>query len=73
MCFKCITCSLCLYHYFCPNNGFEFPIKTSNLCVDEIEDHEKEQEYSSLQEKFDRELKELDKALEQKEVRFLNF
>ncbi|ONI35368.1 hypothetical protein PRUPE_1G532000 [Prunus persica] len=40
---------------------------------DEIEDHEKEQEYSSLQEKFDRELKELDKALEQKEAEMKRF
>lgn len=41
--------------------------------VDVIEDVEKEQEHSSLQEKLDRELRELDKALEQKEVRFLQF
>ena len=36
--------------------------------ADEIEDNEKELEHSSLQEKLDRELKELDKRLEQKEV-----
>lgn len=35
---------------------------------DEIEEDEKEQEHSSLQEKLDRELKELDKKLEQKEA-----
>ena len=34
----------------------------------EIEDDEKELEHTSLQEKLDRELKELDKRLEQKEV-----
>lgn len=39
------------------------------LYVDEIADDEKEQEHSSVQEKLDRELKELDKRLEQKEVR----
>lgn len=34
-----------------------------------MEEHEKELEHSSLQEKLDRELKELDKKLEQKEVK----
>jgi len=34
-----------------------------------MEDHAKEIEHSSLQEKLDRELKELDKKLEQKEVK----
>jgi hypothetical protein len=37
--------------------------------ADEVEDEEKEQEHSSLQEKLDRELKELDRKLEQKEVK----
>ncbi|GMI64891.1 hypothetical protein like AT5G60930 [Hibiscus trionum] len=38
------------------------------LSSDEIEDNEKELEHSSLQEKLDMELKELDKRLEQKEA-----
>ena len=37
-------------------------------CVGEVEDEVKELEHSSLQETLDRELKELDKKLEQKEV-----
>lgn len=37
----------------------------------ELEDNEKELEHSSLQEKLDMELKELDKKLEQKEVNIL--
>lgn len=36
-----------------------------------MEDDAKELEHSSLQEKLDRELKELDKKLEQKEVKLL--
>lgn len=36
-----------------------------------VEDVEKELEHSSMQEQLDRELKELDKKLEQKEVNFL--
>ncbi|XWS25382.1 hypothetical protein CRYUN_Cryun27aG0063900 [Craigia yunnanensis] len=40
---------------------------------DEIEDNEKELEHSSLQEKLDRELKELDKRLEQKEAEMKRF
>jgi hypothetical protein len=43
------------------------------LYADEIEDDEKELEHSSLQEKLDMELKELDKKLEQKEVRIIIF
>uniref|UniRef100_A0A2C9V0P7 Uncharacterized protein n=1 Tax=Manihot esculenta TaxID=3983 RepID=A0A2C9V0P7_MANES len=35
---------------------------------EEVEDEEKELEHSSLQEKLDRKLQELDKRLEQKEV-----
>lgn len=38
-----------------------------------VVDDEKEREYSSVQEKLDRELKELDKQLEQKEVRITIF
>lgn len=38
------------------------------LNVDEMEDDVKELEHSSLQEKLDMELKELDKKLEEKEV-----
>ncbi|XP_022773083.1 kinesin-like protein KIN-4C isoform X2 [Durio zibethinus] len=40
---------------------------------DEIEDNEKELEHSSLQEKLDRELKELDKRLELKEAEMKHF
>ncbi|XP_022768453.1 kinesin-like protein KIN-4C [Durio zibethinus] len=40
---------------------------------DENEDNEKELEHSSLQEKLDRELKELDKRLEQKEAEMKRF
>ncbi|KAH7524747.1 hypothetical protein FEM48_Zijuj06G0152200 [Ziziphus jujuba var. spinosa] len=40
---------------------------------DEIADDEKEQEHSSVQEKLDRELKELDKRLEQKEAEMKRF
>lgn len=39
-----------------------------NCCPGEIEDDEKELEHTSLQEILDKELKELDKKLEQKEV-----
>lgn len=38
-----------------------------------MEDHAKEIEHSSLQEKFDRELRELDKKLEQKEVKVAGY
>lgn len=37
--------------------------------TDEVEDDEKELEHSSLQEKLDWELRELDRKLEQKEVK----
>ncbi|KAJ9166469.1 hypothetical protein P3X46_021220 [Hevea brasiliensis] len=40
---------------------------------EEVEDEEKELEHSSLQEKLDRELKELDKKLEQKEAEMKSF
>ncbi|XVF39643.1 hypothetical protein PTKIN_Ptkin01aG0050100 [Pterospermum kingtungense] len=40
---------------------------------DEIEDNEKELEHSTLQEKLDRELKELDRRLEQKEAEMKRF
>lgn len=40
------------------------------MFVDELEDDENELEHSSIQEKLDKELKELDKTLEQKEVKF---
>ncbi|KAJ6930352.1 kinesin-like protein KIN-4C [Populus alba x Populus x berolinensis] len=40
---------------------------------DEVEDEEKELEHSSLQEKLDRELKELDRKLEQKEAEMKRF
>lgn len=45
----------------------------SNSYADEIEDDEKELEHSSIQEKLDMELKELDKKLEQKEVKLIIF
>ncbi|KOM47746.1 hypothetical protein LR48_Vigan07g145000 [Vigna angularis] len=41
--------------------------------ADDMEDHAKEIEHSSLQEKLDRELKELDKKLEQKEAEMKMF
>lgn len=41
------------------------------MYADEIEVDEKELEHSSLQEKLGMELKELDKKLEQKEVKFV--
>ncbi|KAL2584801.1 hypothetical protein AAZV13_14G149800 [Glycine max] len=41
--------------------------------TDDMEDHAKEIEHSSLQEKLDRELKELDKKLEQKEAEMKMF
>jgi hypothetical protein len=40
------------------------------VFADNFEDEEKELEHCSLQEKLDNELKELDKRLEQKEVKF---
>lgn len=43
------------------------------LFADDAEDHAKEIEHSSLQEKLDRELKELDMKLEQKEVQVSGF
>ncbi|KAK9005612.1 hypothetical protein V6N11_043038 [Hibiscus sabdariffa] len=45
-----------------------FSSRSDYLSSDEIEDNEKELEHSSLQEKLDMELKELDKRLEQKEA-----
>ncbi|KAK9026384.1 hypothetical protein V6N11_039224 [Hibiscus sabdariffa] len=45
-----------------------FSSREDYLSSDEIEDNEKELEHSSLQEKLDMELKELDKRLEQKEA-----
>lgn len=41
--------------------------------MEPVEDREKELEHSSLQEKLDMELKELDKKLEQKEVKFIGY
>ncbi|OIW04314.1 hypothetical protein TanjilG_32506 [Lupinus angustifolius] len=41
--------------------------------TDDLEDHAKEAEHSSLQQKLDRELKELDKKLEQKEAEMKRF
>ncbi|KAK9930271.1 hypothetical protein M0R45_027313 [Rubus argutus] len=56
------------------NNEYasDFDTKVGDVS-DVIEDVEKEQEHSSLQEKLDRELKELDKALEQKEAEMKRF
>ncbi|CAI9116148.1 OLC1v1017224C1 [Oldenlandia corymbosa var. corymbosa] len=55
-------------------DGFlaEAETKASNLNR-EFEDEEKERDHSSLQEKLDRELKELDKRLEQKEAEMKQF
>ena len=38
------------------------------ICAGEAEEDEKEREHSSLQDRLDKELQELDKRLEQKEV-----
>ncbi|TXG52671.1 hypothetical protein EZV62_021840 [Acer yangbiense] len=54
----------------------EFSSECDTKAVDipgDIEDEEKELEHSSLQEKLDRELKELDKKLEQKEAEMKHF
>lgn len=51
----------------CTNNFFFAFL----MYADEIEVDEKELEHSSLQEKLGMELKELDKKLEQKEVKFV--
>ncbi|KAL1100497.1 hypothetical protein V6Z11_D05G233500 [Gossypium hirsutum] len=53
-----------------------FSSENGYLSSDEIEDNQAELEHTSLQEKLDKELKELDKRLEQKEAemkRFANF
>jgi len=50
--------------------GILYFLKHITLFADEMEDDEKELEHSSIQEKLDTELKELDKKLEQKEVKF---
>lgn len=52
---------------FYPNYWWFLNVCT--LFVDEMEEDTKELEHSSLQEKLDKELKELDKILEQKEVK----
>ena len=46
-----------------------YAIRCFDLFEAEVEDEEKELEHSSLQERLDRELKELDRKLEQKEVK----
>ncbi|XP_062097683.1 kinesin-like protein KIN-4C isoform X2 [Humulus lupulus] len=51
----------------CSNEYSDYDCKIGDI-TDDIVDHEKEQEHSSVQEKLDRELKELDKELEQKEA-----
>ncbi|KAF4360112.1 hypothetical protein F8388_015981 [Cannabis sativa] len=51
----------------CGNEYSDYDCKIGDIAAD-IVDHEKEQEHSSVQEKLDRELKELDKELEQKEA-----
>lgn len=38
------------------------------ICLGETEENEKEREHTSLQDRLDKELQELDKRLEQKEV-----
>ena len=48
-------------------------IKGRLFFADGIEDHEKELEHSTMQDRLDRELKELDKKLEQKEVCYWAF
>ncbi|XP_044510244.1 kinesin-like protein KIN-4C [Mangifera indica] len=55
-------------------NEFSSDCDTKALDIsDEIEDEEKELEHSSLQEKLDKELKELDRKLEQKEAEMKRF
>ncbi|MED6197786.1 Kinesin-like protein KIN-4C [Stylosanthes scabra] len=56
--------------FACGNEYSSDDAKSADITVnaDDVEDHAKEIEHSSLQEKFDRELKELDKKLEQKEA-----
>lgn len=51
--------------------SFVIPNTCTNLYAVDVEAHAKELEHSSLQEKLDRELKELDRKLEQKEVKLL--
>ncbi|KAJ0085394.1 hypothetical protein Patl1_08660 [Pistacia atlantica] len=48
-------------------------LRSFKIYADEIEDEEKELEHSSLQEKLDKELKELDRKLEQKEAEMKRF
>ncbi|KAK7385390.1 hypothetical protein VNO78_31107 [Psophocarpus tetragonolobus] len=56
-------------------NGYssDCDAKSVDIITDDMEDHAKEVEHSSLQEKLDRELKELDKKLEQKEAEMKMF
>ncbi|QHN92582.1 Chromosome-associated kinesin [Arachis hypogaea] len=56
--------------FACGNEFSSDDAKSADITgnADDVEDHAKEIEHSSLQEKFDRELKELDKKLEQKEA-----
>ncbi|XP_031248596.1 kinesin-like protein KIN-4C isoform X2 [Pistacia vera] len=55
-------------------NEFSSDCDTKAVDIsDEIEDEEKELEHSSLQEKLDKELKELDRKLEQKEAEMKRF
>ncbi|PRQ21211.1 putative plus-end-directed kinesin ATPase [Rosa chinensis] len=55
------------------NDEYSSDYDTKAGDVSDVIDVEKEQEHSSLQEKLDRELKELDKALEQKEAEMKRF
>ncbi|GLU16082.1 hypothetical protein SLE2022_325320 [Rubroshorea leprosula] len=54
-------------------NELSSDCETKGMDISEIEDNEKELEHSTLQEKLDRELKELDKKLEQKEAEMKRF
>jgi len=58
------------WHFILNNHGSFFfsSMNIYNLFTDDIEDDEKELEHSSLQKKLDKELKELDEKLQQKEV-----
>ncbi|OIW16560.1 hypothetical protein TanjilG_17733 [Lupinus angustifolius] len=59
---------------FACGNEYSSDCDTRSVDItDDLVDHAKESEHSSLQEKLDRELKELDKKLEQKEAEMKRF
>lgn len=75
---KCKLPLLVFFLYFCRSLYYVYESdmlmhKGWLVFADGMEDHEKELEHSTMQERLDRELKELDKKLEQKEVPHLEF